>query len=720
MYFHILIKRFSLKDLQCRINPTINLSSEFGVEWTTRAYGTEIPFIVIRTVPIPAGPVMIIPLIEIFLTFDLEGKIGLKAELSYSEEFSFGMAYENEELSNYGNVVEKETEESPVSFNQKVQVEGSFSIGVAPKVGFSIWEIISLDTRVYTKVKSGASLNFDLASPSFKPALYNSISSSKLFSQLELYMSGGIYLWGDRVLATTQSTTLEYPLWEAYFLPLIEDFVISNEMNKLEIEMDISNKLFFNATIGLNFYEKDEETREFTVKAGSMELCKYKKPPVGKEVFSLEMTKTAGLSPKVYEARVTVSLDAPGGPYTIESGVSTLFSIQDIAVTVITSKASGETIELMVDGFLYNGYPWVDLNNNGKKDEGEEITASGPVRYKVQSQTISVYGDVKGFTCNGGNLTSIKIINSDLLTELSCSGNQLTSIDLSNCKGLNRLSCSSNKLTTLDLSGCPALKSLSCSGNQLTVLDVSICKGLGSLSCWGNPLTSLDVSACKPMKFLTCHDCELTSLNVSGCKALEDLTCNNNPLTSLDVSGITTLEYLRCSYCQLSSLNISGCTKLKELNCSYNKLSSLDAINLTKLDRMFCNNNELTSLSVSGCIELTYLYCPENKLSSLDATNLTKLVELYCSGNQLTSLNVGGCTSLKKLYCNRNGLLGIRPAVFDDLERVNYDIRYKYKWGYDAKSETYKYIVEKDTEKGYWYAHEPDGGCHSPEPCNSK
>jgi hypothetical protein len=27
--------------------------------------------------------------------------------------------------------------------------------------------------------------------------------------------------------------------------------------------------------------------------------------------------------------------------------------------------------------------------------------------------------------------------------------------------------------------------------------------------------------------------------------------------------------------------------------------------------------------------------------------------------------------------------------------------------------------VEKDHGKGYWYAHEPEGGCHRPNPCNN-
>ena len=29
-----------------------------------------------------------------------------------------------------------------------------------------------------------------------------------------------------------------------------------------------------------------------------------------------------------------------------------------------------------------------------------------------------------------------------------------------------------------------------------------------------------------------------------------------------------------------------------------------------------------------------------------------------------------------------------------------------------------KYVVKIDNGKGFWYAHEPDGGCHNPEPCN--
>lgn len=231
LYFHILIQGWSLKDLHCRVNPTVNLSSGFTIDWVSdsNVFGTEIPFIIIRTAPIPAGPVMIIPLIEFFLTFDLEGKVGLSAQLTYTKDFSFGMAYRNGELSNYSQVEQQEADSSPLTFTPKVQVEGSFAAGIAPKLGFSLWEIIRLDTRVYTKVKSGANLNFDFASPSFDPSIYNAISGSKLFSQLELFMKGGVFGWKNRELATTESNTLEYPIWEAYFVPKMENFSVTAE-----------------------------------------------------------------------------------------------------------------------------------------------------------------------------------------------------------------------------------------------------------------------------------------------------------------------------------------------------------------------------------------------------------------------------------------------------------------------------------------------------------
>ncbi|MBF6627250.1 MAG: hypothetical protein ITG04_01910, partial [Proteiniphilum sp.] len=399
MYFHILIQGWSLKDLHCRVNPTVNLSSEFNIDWISDSdlFGTEIPFIIIRTAPIPAGPVMIIPLIEFFLTFDLEGKVGLSAQLTYSKEFSFGMVYRNGKLSNYSQVEQQQADASPMTFTPKVQVEGSFAAGIAPKVGFSLWEIIRLDTRVYTKVKSGANLNFDFASPSFDPSIYNAVSGSKLFSQLELFMKGGVFGWKNRELATTESNTLEYPIWEAYFVPKLENFSVTAGGGEMEIGVDISNKLFFDAEIGMNIYEKDGQSGKFTLEVGKMELHEYSRPPAGENKYKLRMKEATSLPPgKEYEACLTVSLDAPQGPYTLETDVRTRFIPQEASMTLTTSNAVGSKIGLSMLS-KYAGPTgnerlkvWIDLNNNRKEDTGELVNSDlSHVEYTIQSQTVT-------------------------------------------------------------------------------------------------------------------------------------------------------------------------------------------------------------------------------------------------------------------------------------------------------------------------------------------
>ena len=149
-------------------------------------------------------------------------------------------------------------------------------------------------------------------------------------------------------------------------------------------------------------------------------------------------------------------------------------------------------------------------------------------------------------------------------------------------------------------------------------------------------------------------------------------------------------------------------------SCYNNQLTSLNASNCESLKELLCGENQLTSLDINGCRALEYLSCSDNQLTVLDVSGLTKLHSLYCNNNNLTTLNVNGCTALQALNCADNGLLGIRPAIFDNIKNLRYDIRYQYRWDDYEK----RYVVHKDTERGYWYAHEPEGGCHSPNPCN--
>lgn len=648
----------------------------------------------VNSAPIPVGPVLICPVVELDLIFGVDGKLGFSAEVTYSKEFMVGVAYQNSQLSSYGSVVEQETGKSPWGFAPKVQLEGGISIGVAPCLDFSLWKITTIGTRLNNLVKISANLNFDLSSPLFDPSLYNAFSNSKVSAQLEMYLDGSLRVW-SKTIADTKSTTLQYPLYEAYFVPKLENFAIIGKRAKMNIELDISNSLVFKSEIGMNFYEKDPKTGKFTVEAGTMKLCEYSKPPAGKKVYNLKKEEKTNLPPgKEYEARLTVALDAPGGPYTLETDVKTRFTIPDDAIILTTTKNTGEKIKLLIDAeYSDKKDVWIDLNNNGKRDNGEEVVFGKSENYTLGSKTFSIYGKVSTLWCGNTQLTLLDVSTCKSLRDLSCSMNQLTSLDVSKSTRLQYLHCDDNQLTSLDVSGFTELLWLSCDENQLTSLDVSGCTKLSNLNCWKNKITSLNTSSCKVLGSLLCYDNQLITLDASGCAALKDLECHDN---------------------QLVTLNISGCTALIKLLCYNNQITSLDVSSSAKLQHLRCENNQITSLDVSGFVELLRLSCAKNQLTSLDVSGCTALKFLDCSENKLTTLDASSC-SLNDFDCKNNDLTGIVPDYFQYITFISYDIRYVYVLVQVSENEWE--TVSVDSGKGYWYAHEPESGCHRPEPC---
>ena len=170
---------------------------------------------------------------------------------------------------------------------------------------------------------------------------------------------------------------------------------------------------------------------------------------------------------------------------------------------------------------------------------------NAPSNYTVTAgaSTMTVYGDLTGFYCEGNEAN----------------------------------------LTALDPSHNTQLKELWCGFNQLTTLDVSNNTQLMALSCHTNQLTSLDVSKNTQLKWLYCFSNHLTSLDVSKNTQLTKLYCNNNSLYSLDISHNTQLTLLSCPYNGLSSLDVSNNTQLEALFCHGNNLST------QALDDIFCS-----------------------------------------------------------------------------------------------------------------------------------
>lgn len=172
------------------------------------------------------------------------------------------------------------------------------------------------------------------------------------------------------------------------------------------------------------------------------------------------------------------------------------------------------------------------------------------------------------FPANGGNIETLKILNSDMKTMTLPTAKKLTDLTIS----LN------GKLTTLDLKNVPNLQELHIDNNEnLKTLKLDKNKQLKGLTCWNTSITKLDLS----------KNTNLTSLS-----------CPKNKLTSLDCSKNTKLTALQCYENKLTSLNVKKASKLEEVSCSDNAMKSLDLSNNKKLKTVFCNGNPLKSLYV--------------------------------------------------------------------------------------------------------------------------
>ncbi len=262
-----------------------------------------------------------------------------------------------------------------------------------------------------------------------------------------------------------------------------------------------------------------------------------------------------------------------------------------------------------------------------------------PQDYTAGATTMTIYGDITGFSCGGNRakLTAIDVSQNTALTALYCYDNQLTSLDVSQNTALTELRCQSNQLISLDVTQNTALTVLICYDNQLTALDVSQNTALTELYCYDNQLTALDVIHNTALTTLSCGVNQLTSLNVSQNTELEELYCYDNQLTALDVNQNTALIVLSCGSNQLTSLDVNQNTALIGLGCQENQLTTLDVTKNTVLTELSCSNNQLTSLNVTKNTALTGLECDDNQLTALDLSKNTALRELYCYGNPFTT-----------------------------------------------------------------------------------
>ena len=163
---------------------------------------------------------------------------------------------------------------------------------------------------------------------------------------------------------------------------------------------------------------------------------------------------------------------------------------------------------------------WIDLNNNGIRDEGEDIksfTSSSNTslgHYEVDAPIVTVYGEITAFV-GGYNLVGGRGV-----------GAGITSIDFSNNKGL----------TVVTINYCGELTNVDFSKNlALTSVRFDLCG-----------LNSIDVTKNINLLGLTLYSCyEINNIDITNNTKLRSLNLAYTIVSQLDVSNNSELYYLR-------------------------------------------------------------------------------------------------------------------------------------------------------------------------------
>ena len=211
---------------------------------------------------------------------------------------------------------------------------------------------------------------------------------------------------------------------------------------------------------------------------------------------------------------------------------------------------------------------WVDLNQNGKKDNGEQVTdfeeeeniASATsmydrerkVPYTPSSSIVTIYGKISGLNCTGNNITQLDVSQNRLLKYLSCADNPLTVVDVEKNSGLKVLNCGSTDIQHLNVTQNKKLERLDCHLCELKMLDVTRNKDLILLDCWGNELVVLNLSQNKKLHELDCSDNKLSHIDISQCQKLLTIDCSENYLMSLNMSHNKLIYFVNCSLNNIS------------------------------------------------------------------------------------------------------------------------------------------------------------------------
>ena len=244
-------------------------------------------------------------------------------------------------------------------------------------------------------------------------------------------------------------------------------------------------------------------------------------------------------------------------------------------IRVSTNKKAGDKIILTLSMAenLTGEDPWIDLNDDGTKQENESIrTLDYAVEYVLGASSFTVYGNYRSLNAQGQGITTVDLTYAPALLYLNVNKNLISALNTSKNTNLTRLDCNENQLTSLDLSANRSLNVLSCSNNQIERITFPDNKGLAELYCESNLLTSLNLQGYTNLVYLYCDRNLLTEVNIAACENLTEFTAQGNQLQEANIADCPHLEYLQLEENQLKRIDISACEGLNLINCSINQM----------------------------------------------------------------------------------------------------------------------------------------------------
>ncbi len=325
---------------------------------------------------------------------------------------------------------------------------------------------------------------------------------------------------------------------------------------------------------------------------------------------------------------------------------------QEQTITMVTTKAVGDSITIAVNNGVSVAVNWGDGTPVSYSSTGEFVTG------EVKGDTLTITGTgITLLNCANNGLSALDVSKATLLQSLICHQNELTELNINSNRQLVKLRCSENQLTSLITTYNSALKELICYDNQLTSLSmINRNTSLTTLICSYNQLSKLSTTYNLKLETLWCQDNQIESLDLTKNTKLISLLCYNNNLTSLKTEKTQYLTDIFCGNNSLTYLNVKTDSLMETLSCEHNLLDSI-ALPPYAPKAFYCANNALRYSSLYYQTKVAnYSYSPQDSFligdgvttdDILDLTKETLTADGYNVSPKYYVRNAGGATLVR-------------------------------------------------------------------------